>query len=184
MRLFTAINIIPGEKLLNTVNLLASNLHHEKILWVNSNKLHITLKFLGEIDSRKLPEIIDLHNKVIEKYSTFNLNIEKTGVFGSSYNPKVIWFGVNPSESVALLANELESSLDLLGFKSDGQNFVPHLTIGRIKSIQNKVLFHKIISNFKNEFFQEINVKKIILYESILKTKGAIHNVIKEFKLK
>ncbi|MCF8298833.1 MAG: RNA 2',3'-cyclic phosphodiesterase [Saprospiraceae bacterium] len=184
MRLFTAINIIPSEKLLKILELLEKNLKHDKIRWVKPDNIHITLKFFGEINENKLPEIIDIQTKVFYNHSPLNINIENIGVFGSSYNPKVIWFGLNPSEQLKLLVNELEISLNSIGFEADRQNFVPHLTIGRISSIQNNSFFQKVISKYKNEFIQNVAVDKICLFESVLTSKGAIHSIVSEFKLK
>ncbi|MFC2111506.1 RNA 2',3'-cyclic phosphodiesterase [Bacteroidota bacterium] len=183
MRIFTAINISPNEELLSTLGFLELNLRQDRIRWVNPNNLHITINFLGDVDKRKISQIIDVHKNIFEKQIGFKLRIEDIGLFGSSYQPKVIWLGIKPAENLRSIVSELESQLKIIGFTSDRQNFVPHLTIGRIESLQNKVLFQKVISQYKNKLFQKIFVEKATLYESILISKGAVHNVIREFKL-
>ena len=183
MRIFTAIKITPNDKFLNLLKHLKTNLSDEKIKWVDSNKLHITLKFFGDINKNEIPKIIEAHKNICSNHSSFKLNIENIGIFGSSYKPKVIWLGIKPVENIKAIAYGIQRSFILQGHKADNQNFVPHLTIGRIKSIENKIIFQKIMSQYKNVLIQSLVVTEIILFESVLTPKEAIHNMISKFKV-
>ena len=70
-----------------------------------------------------------------------------------------------------------------IGFERDRQNFVPHLTIGRIKNVDDKKFFNQIIEKYATADIQKGNVTEIYLYESILRKEGPIYNVVKSFKL-
>ena len=92
-RLFLAIKIYPGLNLLKTVNRLKANLKHENIRWANQNNLHLTLKFFGETSVDKIDPIISEIMAVVKDQNAFKLRVEDLKIFGSSYNPKVIWAG-------------------------------------------------------------------------------------------
>jgi 2'-5' RNA ligase len=74
-------------------------------------------------------------------------------------------------------------SLEMAGFPDDRQNFVPHLTIGRIKQIRNNSIFQSTINRFKDGYMQETLVNEIILFESVLKPKGPQYYPLKKYPL-
>ena len=119
----------------------------------------------------------------MKRISPFTLDFKKTGIFGSSYNPKVIWFGVEKSEILAILAENLLENLDKNGFSRDRQNFVPHLTVGRIKNVNNKQQFQNVIDQYKSSFIQKVQVESIILFESLLSPTGPQYKKVSEFSL-
>lgn len=183
-RIFSAIKIFPDENFLKLYYRLKSGLKHEKIKWVEIENIHITLKFFGETDETKINSIINVFNKATEDFKSFDLEFENVGIFGSSYKPKVIWFGIKNNEQLIKLSNLVNENLIPVGYISDRQNFVPHLTVARIKFLNDKKLFQQIIDKNKTIKIQKIKVDKIFLFESILKREGPIYNVIEEFSLK
>ena len=84
---------------------------------------------------------------------------------------------------VVLSAVGVITNLENIGIINDGQNFVPHITIGRINYISDKKIFNKIIQNYNTPNIQSVETKEILLYESILKKEGPVYNVIEKFKL-
>ena len=112
------------------------------------------------------------------------LDIRNTGIFGSSYKPRVIWFGIEKNEQLTGLASEVLNAMDKIGFKRDRQNFVPHLTVGRIKYIDLKISFQQVIDKYKVTEIQKQEVTGFYLYESILRPQGPEYKVIKRFELK
>jgi len=182
-RIFTAINIFPDENFLKLYYCLKFGLKHEKIKWVEPENIHITLKFFGETEETKINSIKNTLNKATEDFKRFNLELENVGIFGSSYKPKVIWFGIKNNEQLIKLSNSVNENLIPIGYISDRQNFVPHLTVARIKFLNDKRLFQQIIDKNKTIKIQNIKVDKIYLFESILKREGPIYKVIKEFSL-
>jgi RNA 2',3'-cyclic 3'-phosphodiesterase len=182
-RLFAAIKIEPSADFNLAYDQLTSSLRHERIKWVEPYNIHITLKFFGETDEKMIPEI----NKVLQASArlsgSFTLKINKTGIFGSRYDPRVVWFGIDPEPGMDNLAKNTVVQLQKAGWEPDRQNFVPHLTIGRIKEIKDKALFQKIIASFQDVVLQEQEITEIILFESILRREGPLYVKIASFPL-
>lgn len=183
-RLFLAIKIMASNQFLNTINELKQYLKHENIRWIKTENLHLTLRFFGDTPFDEIQRIIDAIAKAIENEKPFNIEIFNLGVFGSSYHPKVIWFKIKADEILKNLERRISSELKIVGFTKDRQNFVPHLTIARMKRLTDKNLFKEILKNYKEEFIQESKVQEVILYESILQRTGPIYKVIQKFDLK
>ena len=182
-RLFAAIKVRPSEEFLRIYFRLIKSLSQDKIKWVDIDNIHITLKFFGETDEERIDDICDALEKGIFRHDPFKLSLRDVGIFGSSYKPRVIWFGIDKSEELQKLAGDLKYELSEIGFEADRQNFVPHLTVGRIKYIENKKYFQKVIDENKSGFIQEIPVEEIILFESILHKTGPEYITIEKFRL-
>jgi len=182
-RLFAAIKIHPTEVFTAQYLSLKKSLADEKIRWVDPDNIHITLKFFGETQEHYISNIADALRAAANTVPAFTLNIENTGIFGSSYKPKVIWFGIDPSDELQLLSENVFRELEKIGIKHDRQNFVPHLTIARIKYLQDKKHFQQIIDQHKEGFIQTEEANEFHLFESILRPQGPLYKVIKSFPL-
>jgi len=183
-RLFLAIPLSPEPALLALLQNLSSELYYERINWVKSANMHLTLKFLGPTAKERIPEISDVINKCVHDVEPFNLRFDKTGIFGSRYQPRVLWLGLTKEpEQLNPLANSIIDGMDKTGFKRDRQNFVPHLTLGRIKSLTDKPRFQKVIGNIPQKTYISTSVDKLLLYESILHKDGPEYIVINSFKI-
>lgn len=183
-RLFIAIKIHPSERYKSVFNEISSSLSHERIKWVEPENMHLTLNFLGETDEKQIPLIINALQASVINLNPFTLQIENTGIFGGRYDPKVIWFGIKKQAELENLVNNLSGELEKCGWQPDRQNFVPHLTIGRIRELKDKSLFQQIIGKYNTIEIQEENVTEIILYESILRREGPLYIEIFSAKLK
>ena len=182
-RLFAAIKIYPSEDFLQIYYNLKSNLRNDKIKWVDTKNIHITLKFFGETEEDRIHEMAEKLKTIAGNHLRFTMNIINVGIFGSSYKPRVIWFGIEKNEQRMTLATAVISEMDKLGFKRDRQNFVPHLTIGRIKYIDDKDRFQQVIDKYKSTDIQKQEVSGFNLYESVLKPAGPEYKVVESFSL-
>jgi len=182
-RLFVALKIEPNKTFLKSYKALQQALQFERISWVKPENIHLTLKFLGKTPDEKLPVIRKALQQVVQDTAPFQLKIAGTGIFGSSYKPRVIWFGTEPNQDMMQLGEQVLDQLDQAGFPRDRQNFVPHLTIGRIRKIEHKKLFQEALAAHRHDFLQETPVDKIILYQSLLKPDGAVYKPVMEFVL-
>ncbi|HOW30923.1 MAG TPA: RNA 2',3'-cyclic phosphodiesterase, partial [Bacteroidales bacterium] len=171
-RLFAAVKIIPSPNFISVVRSLASELRHERIKWVELHNMHLTLKFFGETEESRIPDINKALSAAAENVEPFTLHLGRTGIFGSRYDPRVIWFGIDPEPGLNKLAGDVVSNLRQAGWRPDRQNFVPHLTVGRIKEISDKSLFQGVIDRYRDASIQEQPVHELVLYESILKREG------------
>jgi 2'-5' RNA ligase len=183
-RLFVAIKIEPDERFLQIYNQLNSSLKYESFRFVEIDKLHLTLRFLGETPEVKIIEIEKVLSEVADKANAFSLNINRIGIFGSSYNPRVLWVGIDKDDTLSLLHKNIEKKLSKIGFYSDRQNFVPHLTLTRIKQLKDLKLFQKIIAPYKETEIMIQPVTSFSLYESILKPQGPTYIRLNRFLLK
>ena len=148
------------------------------IKWVKFENLHITLKFLGEVEEGRLNEITSALKEVSKGHSGFSINLEDLGCFPSNKNPRVLWIGVKQGkEEVVELARALEDCFIRLGFRAE-RRFHPHLTIGRIKKF---CLIDEIISmNFQSRPFL---VDSFSLFKSTLRPEGPIYERLVELRL-
>ena len=182
-RLFAAVHVIPSREFRELFTSLQRGLYFADIKWVNPENIHITLKFFGETEEDRIPGISKVLKEVCGHHAPFTFTIAETGIFGSSYNPRVIWFGIRNAEALTALAQEVISEVEVLGWERDRQNFVPHLTVGRVKNAKDKRLFQKMIEEHNKALIQEVSVVEFHLYESILQREGPIYKILESFRL-
>ncbi|MEI6682840.1 MAG: RNA 2',3'-cyclic phosphodiesterase [Bacteroidota bacterium] len=183
-RLFAALKIYPDADFLLSYRKLKSGLHHEHIKWVEEHNIHVTLKFFGETEELKIPAICSSLRGRAGMTSEINLQLSGLGIFGSAYAPKVIWVGISPFDPVSSLMKNIQRDLAALGFEADRQNLVPHLTLGRIKFLKDKVLFNRMVGQFKTIASAPLQIGEIILFESILHHEGPEYIALDRFPLK
>jgi len=177
-RLFAAIKIHPDEAFLKRYYAIKKALKDENIKWVNPENIHITLKFFGETPEHHIPGISIALRQAAKEATPFDLVLQDAGVFGSSYNPRVIWFGIEPHDEIIQLSKAIFRELEVIGIERGRQNFVPHLTVARIKSLDDKKLFQEVIDRSKEGFIQKEEVNEFHLFESILLPTGAKYELI------
>ena len=178
-RLFIAISIHPDKAFMDQFHSLKLALQHEKIKWVEEHNIHITLKFFGETEEDKIPAIVRVMEKIASERNPFRFSLKKPGIFGSSYEPRVVWIGIDPYQELVEIMKSLHRELKTIGFEPDRQNLVPHLTLGRIKFLNDKPLFQKTLERFKDLASREMTVDSFLLYESILRREGPEYRVVK-----
>ncbi|MDP4291202.1 MAG: RNA 2',3'-cyclic phosphodiesterase [Bacteroidota bacterium] len=183
-RLFIAIKIEPDPSFTEIYHELISKLEYEHLRFVEPDKMHLTLRFLGDTEEDKIPDIDRLMKKSASMIKPFTLNINNTGVFGSSYNPRVIWFGIDHSEQLTHLHTRIEMDLTKVGFYPDRQNFVPHLTLSRVKKLKDVKLFQSIIADFREARIMKQEVTAFSLYESVLTREGPLYYTLGTYSLK
>ncbi len=172
-RLFIAIKINPTEELLGRVSLFQENLKEENINWIKPDHFHLTLKFLGKTSLNKIEGMVKVLEKCIKKELAFNLSLSEHGVFGSKYSPRVIWVGVEPEQKLINLSRSISFEMEGFGFELDRQNFVPHLTIARIRKLKNKAHFQQVFERLGSRIQFQQEISEVILFESKLQSKGA-----------
>ncbi len=180
-RLFVAFRLVPDKNTLLVYNSLRSKLRSDIIRWVDPSNFHLTIKFIGKTNPDDIKKIIDIIAATIKTHESINIELNGVGVFGSRYKPRVIWLRINNNKQLNNFALELIDNLNDAGFPKDRQNFVPHITVGRISKIINKQLFNKSIDSLQNVFIQKAHINSIVLYESILTFKSQKYNEVFTF---
>lgn len=184
MRTFLALDL--NNEIKKTLSVLVDNLRRVggNIKWVRKQGMHITLKFLGEIERAKISEINTVLGKVSRDYRPFSLKIKGCGHFPHEKNPRVLWTGVEAEESLYSLHKQLEKELEKIGFPPEKRTFRPHLTLGRVKTATFIKETIRELREHEEEVFGEMIVDKITFFESILKPTGAEYIVLSEYHLK
>ena len=162
---------------------LRAGLRSEPVKWVEEDNIHITLKFFGETEESLIPVISATIEKIAQNSPELKFRLSGTGIFGSSYKPRVIWAGIEPHEQLAELMKTFVKEMEQFGFEPDRQNLVPHLTLGRIKFIKDKLLFNRLIDANSKIQSEPITVGECVLYESILGREGPRYVVLGTFSL-
>jgi RNA 2',3'-cyclic 3'-phosphodiesterase len=174
-RLFAAIKIHPSDDFLTIYNQIKSALRHERITWVNPAAMHLTIKFFGETLTSQIPDIDKCLKQACSTIKPYELEIKNTGMFGSRYEPRVIWFGIEDGNAMQTLFHEAGRHLETIGIFPDRQNFVPHLTIGRIKEIKDKRNYQEVLEKYREHNSGRQTIHELILFESILHREGPVH---------
>ena len=184
-RLFIAFEFIPNKDFLSFYSEICSSFSKlDRINLVKPELMHITLKFLGGTDENNINPIIQGIQNAIKGFSPFDVKTEKIGIFGSRYQPRVLWMGISKTEILSHLHKQLQKEMRKVGFKPDFGNFVPHLTLARINKIDDKHFFWKRIEALPQNYSQQIQVDKVILYESILNGHIPVYQKIAEISLR
>ena len=182
MRAFIAIDI--SERLQNDLGQVISHLKNAEadVKWVEPHNIHITMKFLGDIDDAQANNIKIVLDETARSYKPFEILPKKIGAFPSFEFPNVIWVGLSESSpELEKIACDLEEKSSAIGFLKESRPFVAHLTLGRARSNRNRAeLKEKIIQTSDSEIaeFPPETVDSITLYESKLTSAGSIYTPI------
>jgi RNA 2',3'-cyclic 3'-phosphodiesterase len=182
-RLFIALKIEPSKVLSDLLSDMKNQLQGSDIRWVNLNHLHITLMFLGNVESALFSEIEAELDKIATRNAPFNLTLVGLGAFYRNKQASVIWAGIKSSSSIDKLASEVQQSMFKLGFKTEERKFRPHLTLGRIKSQCNERVLKSYLVETREKLIQDTSINKFILFESKLMPMGTIYYQLKTFDL-
>jgi len=182
-RIFIAVKIESDETLLKLISSLKAGLSNDSIKWTNPDNIHITLAFLGDTEEEKIKIISSMLKEKCEGFGIFELIIKGSGVFKNLSDPRVIWIGIEPSEKLVQLNGFIMNGLKDAGIKIEDQHFKPHLTLGRIKYLNDKSVLKTLIDKYQKTEIQKVPVNEVILYESILLQSGPVYKPISKFKL-
>lgn len=181
MRAFIAIDLTNEIKA--KLKAVAANLKDLplKVKWVEPENLHITLKFLGDIEQNQLDKIKEIIAGIACQCNSFSLLLENFGFFPHSRKPRIFFISFSSEQILKKIIEELKKKLNPLGFKKD-KKFRSHITLARIKSLKNIEQLTKKVDQLKVE--GKIKVNKISIFKSTLTQKGPIYEEIFKSNLK
>lgn len=180
-RIFAAVRIEAGEKLAAACAAMQKRWQGEAIRWVPLRNLHLTLKFFGETPEDQIPAITGALERACAGQQPIELSLARPGIFGSRYHPRVIWLGTEDGGALQTLFLRISQELEAIGIHGDRQNFVPHLTLGRITRLTDGKAFGEWVAALPAEPMQASLISELILYESILKKEGPEYHVLHTF---
>lgn len=148
------------------------------IKWAPLQNLHLTLKFLGEIDNDQLDRATAALREISGALEPFHLELYGLGGFPEEKQARTLWMGVRNKRNLRELHQKVDEALQSAGFSPDHHEFRPHITLGRIR---NKKNIEDLISPFVRKDFGKIPVQKITLFESFLQGHFPIYKALEEF---
>jgi 2'-5' RNA ligase len=153
-----------------------------RVGWERPEKLHITLKFLGNVDQGRVSVVSEIVASGAARNGPFAAELVGPGVFPNARQPRVLWLGVSDNGLMRRIAAELGERLQKIGFETETRRFSPHLTIARIREPQKgkRLAEEHLQSRFEPV---EFPVREIVLYESILKPTGSVYSVVSRHAL-
>jgi len=154
------------------------------VRWVSPEKIHLTLKFFGNIEEERIEPIIRAVEGPLRNTPAFSLGARGIGAFPHWKNPRVIWMGLIDGKGALIpLQKQLEMELERIGCEPEGRAFQAHLTLGRVNSSRAKEELIGRMERHREEEFGEFDVERVILFKSDLRPTGPIYTPLKEVKL-
>lgn len=156
------------------------------VKWVEQHNLHLTVKFLGEVDAGLIDDITRAVEESVAGSGEFILEFADIGFFPGPQRPRVIWVGVRGEvQKFRLLHDRVEESMARLGFASEGARFSPHLTLGRLRSPRGA---RELVSKARaiageSGVIGRVRVAAVDLVESRLTRTGPLYSVLATLKL-
>jgi 2'-5' RNA ligase len=183
MRLFFAVKMPAAlkEQLAEFVGRLSG--FPGRVKWVETQNMHLTLKFLGEVSSDRLPELRSAAENAAGEHASCEILVSDCGAFPNMKSPRVFWIGVNDAEKrLQSLQKSLDYNLGQLGFERERKRYSPHLTVGRVKDQGG---LGRLKEAFAAAEFPpvEVEVADFFLIESKLTPAGPIYTDLMRFPL-
>lgn len=183
MRAFIAVDLAPEIK--ERLQALVGDLRAARadVRWIEAGGMHLTLKFLGEIDDDRALRVREVLASAAARHHPFSLRLEGTGAFPTERSPRVLWAGCAAGPELAALQEDLERALEAEGFEREARAFKPHLTLGRVKGPGRIDKAMAELARHRDESFGAMTVGKIVLFESRLRPQGAEYLSVAEAAL-
>jgi len=157
--------------------------YNANIRWVRPESIHLTLKFLGDVEEHSINDIARATEMACSGIAQFTINVQQTGVFPNWRHPRVLWVGIDePEGNLLKIKQEIELQLTELGYVKEDRKFSPHLTIGRVKSM--KMISDVMQDLQKREFFAgNFLAKEVVVMKSDLRPTGAVYTALQKVQL-
>ncbi len=154
------------------------------VKWVTSENAHLTLKFLGNVEEARLPEVIAACEKAAQGVKPIDLEMKAVGCFPNMNRPRIVWLGVQKGvEELKQLQKRVEAELESLGFPKEDREFKAHLTIGRVKGKQGMSRLSRLLEEEKDIFIGSMRAEKISVMKSRTLPNGPVYTELKAIPL-
>ncbi len=149
-----------------------------KVKWVELRNLHLTLKFLGDVDARELPQVCTAVAEAVRTLPAFEIELVGAGAFPTASRPRTLWMGVGRgSEGLIEVHERLERGLAGLGFRREGRRYQPHLTIGRVRGEKADALAD-VVAELESFPGGVSSVDEVVVFSSELAKEGPTYEAM------
>jgi RNA 2',3'-cyclic 3'-phosphodiesterase len=183
IRAFVA--IYPGREILGELESAQKRLREAvssaRIRWLPSEQIHLTLQFLGDVESGRLEEFRQALRAVGERHGPISLRAESAGCFPDERRPRIIWAGLTGEvERLGALKEGTDRALAPLGFVPEKRPFHPHLTLARVKEVRagEAAEVARALAGFREAWFGEWQAGELHFMRSELSPGGAVYSAL------
>ena len=157
------------------VKLLRKGLPKDRdVRWCAENQLHVTLKFLGEIDDDRLAKVCEVVRNVSTQIDPFTISLGPLGCFPNPRSARVLWCGIEDAAAGCRRWVELaDPLLEELGIERETRAFTPHITLGRSKASGGARVMERVLETIAPPVAGEMQVAQVVIFESRLRPTGA-----------
>jgi len=149
--------------------------------WARRQTLHLTLKFLGDVEETDLPEVVAAVARASSCVRPFDVDTRSLGAFPSPARPRVLWVGIEPAEDLLALQQAIDGELTKLGFPREKRRFHPHITLGRIRDPRAESVQDILDELVAPE--ETVEVTEVRVMRSTLRPGGALHELVQAVPL-
>lgn len=157
------------------------------VRWVRASGIHLTLKFLGDTPTEKLPGIKTALATVARHAPACTFTVGNLGCFPKPRRPRVVWVGVQePTGRLAALQDAIEEAVSAFGYPPEGRGFTAHLTLGRVRkkaSREEAIKIGEVITSTELGILGEGAADRFALIRSVLKPTGAEYTTLEDYPL-
>ncbi|HVA47233.1 MAG TPA: RNA 2',3'-cyclic phosphodiesterase [Pirellulales bacterium] len=147
-----------------------------KITWVKPDAMHLTFKFLGEIDLVDIPAVCQAVTGAVAEIPPFEIEVRGAGAFPTVVRPRTIWLGVGQGEAELIeLQAAIERALAGLGFRQELRRFRPHLTLGRVRGGRDLQQLGQLVAEQADFVGGVSSVNEVVVFSSELEAAGPLH---------
>lgn len=155
------------------------------VKWVPEGNFHITLKFLGGVDSSRVGDISSAVESAVSDASGFDAILAGVGAFPNTRRPSVVWVGITSGgDELSALAKRIEDAMEPLGFTREARAFSAHITVGRSRSPKNAAQLSEKLGQLRGEDVGSFRVDSVSVMKSDLRPTGPIYTKVAEVRLK
>ena len=155
------------------------------VSWVAPENLHVTVKFLGNVDAARVPSVIDALRSAVRGHAPFDLEVGGLGAFPSATRARVLWAGlIGGTAPLGALAASVEDALAHLGFPREDRPFSPHITLARVREPRRSPELAEALGVASGRRFGQVAVPDIALMRSDLSPRGARYSTLASIALR
>lgn len=144
--------------------------------------LHVTLKFLGDVDDPRMPELLEALATATEDVPAFELEVMEIGYMPSRRRPRLLAARTDRPTALEKLQEQVEELTHAIGFQKEGRAYNPHITLGRYRRAPREL---EDVAPVSRRVAGEIGwrVGRVVLMQSILESTGPRHVELAAFGL-
>jgi 2'-5' RNA ligase len=184
MRLFIAVPLPEGIRGALAAAVERLRLVAPGVAWVAHSNLHVTLKFLGEVDPGRMTAIQTALGRAVAAVAPFDVRVRDLGAFPDPARARVVWAAIDDAGALAALAARIDAALGEAGFPREDRPFAAHVTLGRVREPRRDPALAAALAEASDLDFGLVRVDQVVLVRSELSPRGARYSTVDAWALR